>query len=232
LREVLRRRRSSGKNSREQVSAKPGCTAAPVACQRSGVPNLVRHLTIGLGLAALSLAACQREGAQIDAGAPAATPPPVATPVATEDAQSGPAAFVAQVGAADLYVTEAARIALSKSQDQDVRAFAQAIIDDHRRIAADLRTAIAQARLDLAPPGVVSAENRTKLDALNRAAPADFDAAYIEQQVAALTAALAVLTKQTQAEPAALKTFAESAAPIIQSHLDRAGQLRGEAPAE
>jgi putative membrane protein len=192
---------------------------------------LVRHLLIA-GLVAASLAACQREGAQIDAGAPAATPPPVAKPVATEDAQSGPAAFVAQVGASDLYEMEAARIALLKSQNQEVRAYAQLMIDDHARLAASLRAAVDQAGLNLVPPGVVSADNRVKLDALNRAAPADFDKAYVAQQVEAHTTALAVLLKQAQAGPAPLKTFAEAAAPTVQAHLDRARQLRGDAPAE
>lgn len=193
---------------------------------------MTRHLTIAAAaLALLSLAACERSGAQIDAGAPAAVPPPAPPPIADASAQGGPAAFVAQIGAADLLEIEAARIALQKAQSPEVKAFAQTMIDDHTRSSADLKAAIAQAGLNLAPPGALSPESRAKLDQLSRTAPDEFDKAYLTLQVEAHTQVLAVLLKQPQVGgPIPLKTFAAADATIIQGHLDRAQQLLG-APA-
>src|SRR5690606_32618025 len=117
---------------------------------------------------------------------------------------------------------EAARIALQKAQSPEVKAFAQTVLDDHARSSADLKAAISQSGLNLAPPGALSPESRVKLDLLSRAAPADFDRAYLTLQVDANTAVLAALQAQAQeGEPAPLKTFAAAAAPTIQGHLDR-----------
>lgn len=190
---------------------------------------MTRHLTIAAAaLAVLCLAACERNGAQIDAGAPAAVPPPAPPPIADASAQGGPAAFVAQIGAADLLEVEAARIALQKAQSPEVKAFAQTMIDDHTRSSADLKAAISQAGLNLAPPGALSPESRALLDQLSRTAPAEFDKSYLALQIDSHTQVLAALLKQPQVGgPIPLKTFAAADAPIIQRHLDRAQQLLG-----
>ena len=89
--------------------------------------------------------------------------------------------------------------------------------------AASTAAAKAQPAVTLAP--ALTPDQQAKLDAL-KAAGADFDKTYAEQQVAAHEQALAALRDQAangSAEP--LKGFAGEVAPVVEHHLETAKTL-------
>jgi putative membrane protein len=148
-------------------------------------------------------------------GAGAQTPiPPSAPDFAMSAAQS------------DAYEIAAAQDALTQSQNPQVRAFAQEMIQDHAQTSESLRRAALAAGL-APPPPAMSSDQASMLSALQSLRGADFDKAYARQQVLAHSQALAVEQSYAAAGTEAdLKAAARDATPIIQRHLDMAQQLR------
>lgn len=149
----------------------------------------------------------------------------------TADAASSKAqAFVAAAAQADTYEIQAARVVVTQSEDEQVKAFARLMIEHHSRTRADLAKAAAAAGAP-APPETVSGDQQRMLGALQSLTGPDLDRAYITQQVNAHESAL--VTQQAYAatgDSPPLKAAAAAAVPIIQGHLDQARQLKAALP--
>lgn len=191
-----------------------------------------RLLIVGAAVAALSVAACNQNNEDPGSGAPttsaAATPepapPPAAPPPSTEAAAP---AFVAQAAASDMFEIAAARLAATKATDPKVKAFAEMMVRDHTKSTADLKAAIAHSGQTINLPEVLPADLQARFDDLGKAAPADFDKAYMSGQVDAHQAALNLLQRYADAgDTAAIRAFAAPAVPLVQKHLDEARTLR------
>jgi putative membrane protein len=126
----------------------------------------------------------------------------------------------------DQYEIEAARVALAQSRDPRIRAFAQHMIDDHTRSSDDLRQAATASGLP-APPAAMSGDESKMLATLQSLTGADFDKAYVRQQILAHDQALAVSQSYASAgtDPN-LRKAAQSAVPMIEHHLQMADQIR------
>jgi putative membrane protein len=133
--------------------------------------------------------------------------------------------FALSVAQSDQYEIAAAQDASTQSRNPQVRAFAQEMIQDHRRLSESLRQAAAASRLT--PPfPAMSSDQAAMLSALQSLRGADFDKAYAKQQVIAHQAALDVELSYADggADPV-LRRAAQSSLPTIQHHLDMAQQL-------
>ena len=134
--------------------------------------------------------------------------------------------FVMTAAESDMYEILAAQTAVVGAQDPAVKAFAQHMIEDHRRLDDALRKAAATAHTP-APPAALGGDQARLLASLQGVRGAEFDQAYMKQQVLAHTQALAVM--QSYAADGAdttLRQTAQSAIPTIQNHLQSAQQLR------
>ena len=124
----------------------------------------------------------------------------------------------AQGGMAEVQL---AQLAQQKSQDETVKKFAQAMIDDHTpnneklmKIAASKGVA---APTELDP---MSQKMMTKLQALNGK---PFDTAYLKGQVRAHKVELKLMENESKnGKDADLKAFADETAPVVQKHITMA----------
>ena len=187
-------------------------------------------LIAGAAIAALSLAACGQKTETKGAATPAeqaATPDanPAAT-IATPADEAAAPVFVEKASASDLFEIEAAKLAQATSKNAEVKKFAADMIAAHTKSTAALKKAIADAnQTTLVLVTVLPADLQAKLDDLKKAA--NFDKAYLENQVDAHQGALNLMQRYAQdGDVPAIKAFAASTAPVVQQHFDHAKTLR------
>ncbi|MBN8808277.1 MAG: DUF4142 domain-containing protein [Sphingomonas sp.] len=108
---------------------------------------------------------------------------------------------------------------LAESKNAGLRAFAERMIEDHRRSASALRAAALRA--GLTPPEMsMSADQAMMLGALQGVTGAAFDKLYAQQQSLAHRSALAVESLYaTSGENADVRGFAGTILPLIERHL-------------
>jgi putative membrane protein len=134
--------------------------------------------------------------------------------------------FANATAQSDQYEIQAGRVAVTQSQNAQVRTFAQQMIDDHTRTSEDLQKAAAASGLPPLPK-VTGGDQQKMLSALQSMKGTDFDRAFVTQQVMAHTSAL--VTEQAYAASGSdprIKAVAQSSVPLIQRHLDMARQMK------
>lgn len=190
---------------------------------------MTRHLLIaGAAVAALTLAACGQP-ADESATAPAESVTPDANPAATlptpADEASAPD-FVRLAAQNDMFEIQSSQLALERSKNEEVRAFAQQMIDAHRQTTQDLQTAMSASGGALTAPTTLDEEMAEDLRELRDASAAEFDEEYMEAQVEAYQTALNLMQRYAgDGDMAELQAFAAATAPAIQQHLDKARAL-------
>lgn len=196
-----------------------------------------RSMPIGaLFAAALALTACSRDPAPAAPAAPvapsASTPPAnTAAPAPTEPASSPPAPSIVAAdrdlltlaASAGMLEIEGSRLALDKSKHDQVRNFAQKIVDHHSQANDELRSIARTAGISELPPTLVQAHgwHMERLRALNGQ---EFDREYAAQiGVESHIEALDLFERTARdASNAELRTFAESKLPALREHLAEA----------
>jgi putative membrane protein len=131
-----------------------------------------------------------------------------------------PAEYVREASAGDLYEVQAGQLALQRSQSPEVRAMAQAMIDQHTQSS----TLIAQAasQQGLTPVSDLPAPKLAMLQRLRDAPDDQFDRVYMDQQVTAHMNAAALHEGFAQSGSGALQQAAIQIQPTVQTHLDSA----------
>jgi putative membrane protein len=185
-------------------------------------------------VAALTLAACNQQ----DVKDPGQSPPVnAAQDVAATavGAVAGPGAalntndYVAHAAQSDMYEIQAAEIAANKAQRADVKTFAQMMIKDHTASTAKIKAAAAGGGITVTPPAQLDERLKGMIDNLNAASAADFDGAYLHQQLAAHTEALAMHKAYgATGDNAALKAAANEIVPVVQHHLSEVTRIGGD----
>lgn len=138
--------------------------------------------------------------------------------------------YVPAAAMADMYEVEAGKIAAQRARDPKVRAFGQMMTKDHTASTAKLKATLSQAAIDAAPPTALDDRRVGMLNNLKAAGDADFDLAYLHQQLAAHTEALALHKAYSSlGDNAALKTFAAGIVPVVEGHLSEVKNLGGDA---
>lgn len=183
-------------------------------------------LLAGAAALSLSLAACGKtaEEQKTDAVAPDANPSMTVPTAADESAAPD---FVAKAAASDMFEVEAGKIALERSTNADVKAFATMMVAMHTKTTVDLKTAITASGLAITPPAMLPEDKTSALADLRSVDAKDFDKKYMEGQVDAHQAALDLMTRYAQdGDNATLKAAASATMPVVQDHLTKAKALR------
>ena len=134
--------------------------------------------------------------------------------------QPGPAAmdFVRMAGASDLYEIQSSQIVMQTTQNADLRAFAQMMIDHHTQTTAAV-TAAARSAGMTPPPPALDAPKSQMIRELQTAQGMDRDRLYIQQQVMAHREALMLHTRYSRTgDTPQLKAAAATAVPIVSRH--------------
>lgn len=196
-----------------------------------------RSMPIGaLVAAALALTACSRDpapAAPVAPPAPSVSTPPAntAAPAPTEPAGSpAPTSIVSAdrdlltlAASAGMLEIEGSRLALEKSKHDQVRNFAQKMVDQHSLANDELRSIARTAGISELPPTMVQAHSwhMERLRALNGQ---EFDREYAAQiGVESHIEAVELFERAARdASNAELRAFAESKLPALREHLDAA----------
>jgi putative membrane protein len=161
--------------------------------------------------------------------APSNTPLAASPSAATTTGATNPTSadgYVKQAAISDLFEVQSSRVALEKAQRQDVKAFAQQMIDQHTATTAQLKRTLSAAEVDATPPTQLDAAHEAKLKALKSAGGSAFDSTYVQQQVIAHEQAVALHQGYASAgDNPQLQQFASEMAPKVQHHLQMARAL-------
>lgn len=135
--------------------------------------------------------------------------------------------YAMMAAASDMYEIESAKLAMEKSENEEIDALAEMIITDHEKSTADLKTAAGEAEPAITVMPEMNAEQQSMMQALRSANGAQFDQTYLEQQVTAHEKALAMVRDYAaNGEVPALQQHASTVAGPIQQHLDKARELQ------
>lgn len=180
------------------------------------------HRSILLAAAATaSLAACSMNGQTGMGGRGMA--PAMAGDMTPEDRTN----YVRMAAASDMFEIESSRMAVSMSQNANVRQFAQMLITHHTQTSQQLMAAARASGMSPPPPMLMPMQQRM-LDQLRRANGRAFDRVYMTQQVPAHEMALALHSNYARSgDTPALRGTASAAVPIVQQHLTEARRMRG-----
>lgn len=155
------------------------------------------------------------------------TPPPV-DPADPNDKTEAVTTdmYVTQAATADMFEIESSKLALTKSTNAEIKAFAQMMVDDHTKSSQGLKTAAATAGDKANVPATLDLKHQGLLDELNATSGAAFDKAYMQAQAAGHEDALKLHRSYAeQGDNAALKQHALDAVPVVSGHLDQAKKL-------
>jgi putative membrane protein len=186
-------------------------------------------------VASLGLAACgDRQPTTTTTTAPTATPPAnTAAPApAAPAAPTTPAIaaadrdFVTMAASSSMMEVEASKMALEKSKNEEVRKFAQRMVDDHSKASEELRSMAGSAGMTEMPSAMVQV-HASHMDRLRALGGQEFDREYAAQVgVAAHTEAVDLFEGASRdASNPDVRQFAEQKLPALRDHLEHAQKL-------
>ena len=119
---------------------------------------------------------------------------------------------------------QAGKLAQQKASSDDVKKFAEHMVEDHSKMLKEQET-LAQSK-GVSLPKEPSKADKSALKKLQSESGAQFDRSYMEQMVKGHQKAVKLLqdTAKSAKDPE-LKQAAQQAAPEVQQHLDMAKQL-------
>jgi putative membrane protein len=144
-----------------------------------------------------------------------------AMPAAPTDA----AGYMAIAGAGDMWEIESSKAFMAKSDDADLKKFAQMMVDHHTQSTEKVKAAAKSASLT-APAPKLDAWQQRMLDEIKAADAAGVDAVYMRHQQAAHQKALALHQGYAaNGDNEALKKAASEIAPVVQKHIAELGRM-------
>lgn len=206
-----------------------------------------------VGLACIALAGCNKPSsadsasaasdltAAADSNAPIAASqatsdnmPPSSMPggnpasaAATQGSQMTATDFVQNAAVSDMFEIASSKVALQRSHNPDIKAFAHMMITDHTKTTAGLKAAIARSGQNVSPPADLPGDKQAMLQDLQNAPASDFDKKYMDDQVAGHQSALDLMSRYANdGTIPALQAAAKKTGPLVQMHLDKAKALR------
>ena len=136
-------------------------------------------------------------------------------------AASGDSAFAMKVAQANMAEVELGKLALQKAKSDDVKKFAQMMVDDHSKALDELKSTAATKKITL--PTAIDAEHKKLSDRLSKLSGAGFDREYMQAMVDGHRKVAADVRKESQsgADPD-LKAWAAKTLPTVEAHLKQA----------
>jgi putative membrane protein len=124
---------------------------------------------------------------------------------------------------------EMAKLAVQKSQNAEVKKFAQMMIADHTKANNELKAIAAKQKIEL--PKEIGPRNRSTIDELNRLSGADFDKEYVQAMVDDHETDVQMFEDQSQSDDdQAAKAFAAKTLPTLQKHLQAIKAIQAKMP--
>lgn len=128
--------------------------------------------------------------------------------------------FIEKATIENKFVLETSELALKKSANPEIKAFAEKVIDDHKQILGRLKLAASESSTaDLMPESLDQTHQDLIEQLKNSTSPASFDQLYLEIQNNTHTEALYLFLEYSEnGDNIFLKEFALDAVPALESH--------------
>lgn len=134
--------------------------------------------------------------------------------------------FVSKASMSDMFEIKSSQLALEKSQREDVREFAQQMIDNHEETTDKLTELLDDQDSNLKPVESLDAKHQKLMEELESISEANFDARYIAIQRNAHKEAVTLFSNYAKnGSHKALKNFTRETLPGLKQHLSHAKQL-------
>lgn len=127
----------------------------------------------------------------------------------------------AQGGMAEV---ELSKLALQKSQNAEVKKFAQMMVSDHGKANDELKSLATKKNVKL--PDSVSSSQKSTMEDLAKLSGADFDKKYVETMVNDHEKTVALFENNTTNSDADIKAFATKTLPTLKSHLEMINSIQ------
>jgi putative membrane protein len=137
----------------------------------------------------------------------------------------GDQTFAEKAAIGGMTEVEAGKIALQKSSNEKVKAFAQRLVTDHTKAGEELKAAASQEGITV--PAGLDAEHKAALDHLKGLSGDQFDAAFKEHMVKDHKKDIALFEKEATSGQTAVDKFAAKTLPTLKQHLKMAEELPG-----
>jgi len=144
-----------------------------------------------------------------------------------EKAVPEPTTFVKMAAQDGMTEVEAAKMALSKSQDPSIRTFAQRMVTDHGKANAELESIAKSKGIEV--PKKLDAEHQHMVDALKAKSGTEFDREYSEHMNMDHSKAVALFESASKTSDSDIAGFAKKTLPTLKEHKQLAQKLPGNA---
>jgi putative membrane protein len=135
--------------------------------------------------------------------------------------------FLTRASGANLVSIAESQLALAQARDAQVKAFARRLFDDHRKAEAQLQAAAIGSGAKV--PTALDQADQARVTALRRKSGADFDKAYVADQLAVHSNALTLYGDyMLLGDNAKLNALAVEMIPIVEAQLKTAQTLEGD----
>ncbi|HYM17533.1 MAG TPA: DUF4142 domain-containing protein [Micropepsaceae bacterium] len=129
--------------------------------------------------------------------------------------------FVQGAAMGDMYELDASKIALMRSMSDDVKKFAQQMINDHTQTTNKLKEALEHAKFSVDLPAMLDSRHQGLIDDLKGVKDQDFDARFISQQEGVHDEALILMRGYAKdGDSMDLRMLAQATQPKVEMHLD------------
>jgi putative membrane protein len=145
----------------------------------------------------------------------------------TASPQLAPQAFIDQAASAGMLEVKSSQLALTKGVDQQVRNFAQQMIDDHQKANRELQQLAARKGWNVKPD--LASEDQKQLNKLQGYTGDEFSKQYAKLQASAHDDAVALFQRGSrELTDSDLRQFARKYLPTLEHHQQMARDLKGE----
>lgn len=186
-------------------------------------------LYAAIGILAAFGAACSNEpGKETANSAPIIKSEPAKPASDKGDAvvTGGDLAFMNDAAPGGMAEVELGKMAASKAQNAEVKAFGQKMVEDHSKAGEELKQMAAQKKVTL-PPDVLPAHKQL-MEKLSKLSGADFDKEYVAAMVEAHEKDVAAFENVSKtAADADVKAFATKTLPTLKMHLEMIKAMAG-----
>jgi len=137
-----------------------------------------------------------------------------------------PTGFITEAATGGTAEVELGKLAASKAQNADVKAFGQKMVEDHSKVIEDVKALMIQKKVLL--PSSVMPTHIEVMDKLSKLSGADFDQEYVKAMVAAHEKDVAAFENVSKtAADADVKAFAIKTLPTLKMHLKMIKGIQG-----
>lgn len=139
--------------------------------------------------------------------------------------------FVDFAAQTDMVEANLGQLAQDAASAQPIKDYGNMLATDHTADFAQLKNAAQQSNLTV-PSAIDDEHNKAMIGPMNKLKGKAFDHKYIQEMITGHTKAIALYKKEaTGAQNSAIKSYADTALPVLQKHLDGAKSIQTGKPA-